>query len=347
MSMEDFSDRKILFVDDEQQVLNSLKRELRKEPYQKLFANSPFEAIEILKMEKVHVIVSDMRMPQMTGLELLKLVKKEYPDVIRIVLSGYTQFSTILSAINSGDIFRYITKPWKFEEDFLPTIRQAILMYNDNEKVKERINDFENRLKKCEKREESLVLQLRNTNLISANLVNFLDSFRNYFEKTFSAQNILEKNELRTLHKFSNLLSRAKTDVLQEEIEVNTILEMLYYKLKSRLDEKIIFEISENKKIIVFSSKHLIYFILEDFLDRLILSEKVSKIRIEIGHQDLDSEIAIIFSLKDIKRDFDDFYESLGLHYFKFMASLIKLNIDKKSAPGRGIVLIKFNNKVE
>lgn len=122
--------RTVLFVDDEEKVLRSLERGLLDEPYKKLFAKSGIEALEILQRKEVHVIVVDMRMPEMAGLELLRIVKKEYPHIIRMVLSGYTQVTTLLTAINQGEIFKYITKPWKLEEDFKPAIRQAIDHYN-------------------------------------------------------------------------------------------------------------------------------------------------------------------------------------------------------------------------
>lgn len=120
----------VLFVDDEEKILTSLKRGLIDEPYKTLFASSGKEALEILQQNQVHVIVTDMRMPEMGGLELLKAVKEEYPNVIRMVLSGYTQVSTLLTAINQGEIFRFITKPWKLEEEFKPAIREAVEYYD-------------------------------------------------------------------------------------------------------------------------------------------------------------------------------------------------------------------------
>jgi len=120
----------VLFVDDEEKILASLKRGLLDEPYKTLFANSGKEALEILERNQVHIIVTDMRMPEMSGLELLKAAKKEYPNVIRMVLSGYTQISTLLTAINQGEIFRFITKPWKLEEEFKPAIREAVEHYD-------------------------------------------------------------------------------------------------------------------------------------------------------------------------------------------------------------------------
>ncbi len=119
-----------LFVDDDEKILKSLKRGLMDEPYNALFANSGKEAVEILQQNEVHVLVTDMRMPEMSGLELLKTVKQEYPRIIRMVLSGYTQVTTLLTAINQGEIYKYITKPWKLEEEFKPAIREAVDYYS-------------------------------------------------------------------------------------------------------------------------------------------------------------------------------------------------------------------------
>ncbi|MCP4259464.1 MAG: response regulator [Planctomycetes bacterium] len=121
---------KILFVDDDEKILRSLEMSLMDEPYEKLFAESGKEALEILSNKEVQVIVTDMRMSDMNGLELLKIVKKQYPHIVRIVLSGYTQVTTLLTAINQGEIFRYITKPWKLDEEFKPAVREAIDYYN-------------------------------------------------------------------------------------------------------------------------------------------------------------------------------------------------------------------------
>lgn len=122
--------RTVLFVDDEEKVLASLKRGLLDEPYEILFANSGKEALEILEQSQVQVIVTDMRMPEMDGLELLKTVKKEYPHIIRMVLSGYADTVTLLAAINHGEIFRFISKPWKSNEELKTIIRQAIEYYD-------------------------------------------------------------------------------------------------------------------------------------------------------------------------------------------------------------------------
>jgi len=122
--------RALLFVDDEQRVLMSLKRGLLDEPYSSFFAESGKQALEILEKKEVHVIVTDMRMPEMGGLELLRIVKRDYPYIIRMVLSGYADIDTLLAAINQGEIYRFIPKPWKSNAEIKTIIRQAIEYYD-------------------------------------------------------------------------------------------------------------------------------------------------------------------------------------------------------------------------
>lgn len=118
----------ILFVDDEQHILNALKRNLIKETFRKHFAISGQKALEIMAKEQIQVIVSDMKMPEMDGLTLLHKVKEKYPETIRLVLSGFTQIAQIIPAINTGEIFRYVTKPIDPDE-FKKTLQEAINFY--------------------------------------------------------------------------------------------------------------------------------------------------------------------------------------------------------------------------
>ncbi len=120
------ADITVLFVDDEVNVLSSLKRGLYKEDYKCMFAESAREALEIMEEHEIAVIVTDMKMPGMDGLALLRILKEKYPNTVRVVLSGYTHLQQVVLAINQGDIYRYITKPWKVEDEFKPVIRQAV-----------------------------------------------------------------------------------------------------------------------------------------------------------------------------------------------------------------------------
>jgi len=117
-------------VDDNEAILQSLERGLLNEPYNKLFVKSCKEALEIIRREEVHVIVSDIRMPKVSGLDLLRIIKKEYPHIIGMVLSGYGQDATLQKAVNQGEIFTSIPKPWKLGGNFETFVRRAIDHYN-------------------------------------------------------------------------------------------------------------------------------------------------------------------------------------------------------------------------
>ncbi|MBI2381350.1 MAG: response regulator [Gammaproteobacteria bacterium] len=106
----------ILFVDDEPNILSSLRRLFRGNQYRVLIAGGGKEGLAVLKEERVDLVVSDARMPEMDGATFLKEVLKSWPDVMRIMLTGYSDLTTTISAINEAKIYRYISKPWEENE---------------------------------------------------------------------------------------------------------------------------------------------------------------------------------------------------------------------------------------
>ncbi len=118
----------ILFIDDEENVLKALKRLFIDEGFEVFTALSGNEGLEILKNGEFAVIVSDQRMPEMTGTEFLQHAKKLCPDTIRIMLTGYADINASINAINQAGAFRYITKPWNDEEVIL-IIKEAVGRY--------------------------------------------------------------------------------------------------------------------------------------------------------------------------------------------------------------------------
>ncbi|MCF8184978.1 MAG: EAL domain-containing protein, partial [Polynucleobacter sp.] len=119
----------LLLVDDEEGILSALKRLLRREGYRILTTTDPMEGLEILAKHDVQVIISDQRMPQMSGTEFLNRVKELHPNTIRMVLSGYTDLQSITDAINKGSIWRFLTKPWE-DEALRALVREAFREYD-------------------------------------------------------------------------------------------------------------------------------------------------------------------------------------------------------------------------
>jgi response regulator RpfG family c-di-GMP phosphodiesterase len=117
----------ILYVDDEENNLFSFKAVFRIK-YNVLTALSGDEALEILSKKQVHVIITDQRMPEMTGVEFLEKVLQKYPDPVRVLLTGYADMGAVVDAVNKGKIFHYLAKPWDEKElDF--TIKKAYEKY--------------------------------------------------------------------------------------------------------------------------------------------------------------------------------------------------------------------------
>lgn len=106
----------VLLVDDEESILNSLRRLLRSQPYDVVLATSGAQALEIMATRPIDLVMSDARMPGMDGATLLAEVHRLYPATSRILLTGYADLTTIIKAINDGQIHRYISKPWNDEE---------------------------------------------------------------------------------------------------------------------------------------------------------------------------------------------------------------------------------------
>jgi response regulator RpfG family c-di-GMP phosphodiesterase len=121
-------EHKILVIDDEQNIINALRRVLRKEGYQIIFANSAEEGLAILEKEKISLVLSDQKLPGIQGTELLKMVKEKYPNTIRMLLTGCVDISIAQEAINKGQIFKFIIKPWD-NEDLRATIKLGIENY--------------------------------------------------------------------------------------------------------------------------------------------------------------------------------------------------------------------------
>jgi response regulator RpfG family c-di-GMP phosphodiesterase len=128
----------ILYVDDEENNLISFKANFRMK-YTVLTAISGDEAMKIIGEKHVDIIITDQRMPNMTGVEFLEKVLEKNPDPMRILLTGYADMSAVVDAVNKGKIFHYLSKPWN-EEELDMTIKRAYEVYEERLKIKE-MND--------------------------------------------------------------------------------------------------------------------------------------------------------------------------------------------------------------
>lgn len=129
------STSRILIVDDEENILSSLERLFHKEPYEILTATSGEEGLRILEDYQIDLIISDLKMPQMNGIEFLKRAKEKNPLPLRIMLTGHADLKSVIEAIDKGEIYRFLLKPWD-DEELKMTIRQALDYYHLWQKTK-------------------------------------------------------------------------------------------------------------------------------------------------------------------------------------------------------------------
>ena len=162
---------KLLFVDDEPNILKSLKRLFRSSEYSVFQGESGVAALEILNRHEIDLVISDMRMPEMDGAELLTQVAERWPDTVRILLTGYADLNATVTAVNKGKIYSYCSKPWvdfdlkalvdhAIEQKRLREERQQLftIINNQNRQLKELNEHLEDRV---QRRTEQLKLSLQ------------------------------------------------------------------------------------------------------------------------------------------------------------------------------------------
>jgi response regulator RpfG family c-di-GMP phosphodiesterase len=125
----------VLFVDDEPAILHSLRRVFLDEPWETVFAGSGEEGLTLVASREIDLVLADFRMPGMDGVEFLKRVKAIRPDCLRVVLSGYADINLIVAALNEGQIYRFLSKPWNDDE-----LRDHVRKFLDHQRL-----DRENR----------------------------------------------------------------------------------------------------------------------------------------------------------------------------------------------------------
>jgi response regulator RpfG family c-di-GMP phosphodiesterase len=144
----------LLVVDDEPDVCDSVHDLLRRE-FRVLKARSAAEGIKLMETNEVHIIMTDQRMPQVTGVEMLSQVRQGHPTAVRMLFTGYADFESIISAINQGHIFQFLKKPWQPEE-LEAAVREAGREYDRLVEQAEQMHQLENEIRQLRARVATL-----------------------------------------------------------------------------------------------------------------------------------------------------------------------------------------------
>jgi len=185
----------LLFVDDEPNILSALRRLFRPLGYRIFIAENAAAGLEIISNEKIDLVISDMRMPEMDGAQFLEQVRLKSPDTIRILLTGYADIKSTIAAINKGQIYRYIAKPWE-DSDITLTVRHAL----------------ERKYLKCEKERLEALTKRQNAELkdINASLEEKVQARTEEVRQTMGflevAHEKLKKSFFTSIRVFANLM---------------------------------------------------------------------------------------------------------------------------------------------
>lgn len=304
----------ILCVDDERDNVEALERIFRKK-YKVLKATSGKEALELLDKQSVSLIISDQRMPGMTGVEFLTKSLKTHPESVRILLTGYTDIESVIAAINSGQIYRYVTKPWDPRE-LEAAVDRAIERYEMAALLKEKNAELEKALKELKSLDEA---KSHFMILINHELKTPLTTLMSYLE-LLSETKLDEDQKLYTerLNKSTERLKEIIFDVLdfvsaetgQTKISakrqsvkpaIEKVIQQLDGELESRKQKvELKFELDK----LVFDEKHF-----TNILERLLhnaskFGSEKSKIKIKITEED-DSraKLSIINEGRPLSKD--------------------------------------------
>src|SRR5262245_8579244 len=144
----------LLVVDDEPDLVQTVRDLLRFE-YRVLGATRAAEGLRLMEQEPVHVVMSDQRMPEMTGVEFLRILRQRYPDTVRLLFTGYADINAVSDAINQGNVYRYISKPWEPNE-LRAVLKQAVEYYDLNVERKRLLGELQEKNRQLEAANQEL-----------------------------------------------------------------------------------------------------------------------------------------------------------------------------------------------
>lgn len=211
----------ILYIDDEENNLTSFKASFRRD-FDIHITSKADEAVKLLNEHRIHLIVADQKMPDISGVEFLELVKSEFPDPIRILLTGYADIEAVIDAINRGQVYRYITKPWD-EQELRMVFQNAREHYDTKFELRSRNTQLSGAYKDLERFVYSASHDLR-APLASIRSIVDLARKENDHSKSFEYLEMVETNVLQLDYFTQNLINfyhNLNEDVVIQEFNMN------------------------------------------------------------------------------------------------------------------------------
>ena len=223
---------RVLFVDDEKMILSALKRGLKKVDLECYYALDGFHALEIIKKESIDVVVTDMKMPEMDGLKLIKRVNEIDKSIVKIVVSGSTDFNRLIDVINEIDVFKYITKPYDLFVDLLPVIHEALSYANFKRSEANRTQTLENKIDYYRKTISSINDDAADKDMVIESFKLFMSCYQKHASFIQLKDTLLKMQYRKTIEHFNQeyiegLKKLNKTVIVNESIEdLNNIMRL-------------------------------------------------------------------------------------------------------------------------
>ncbi|HWP46570.1 MAG TPA: ATP-binding protein [Candidatus Limnocylindrales bacterium] len=352
---------KILYVDDELHNLTTFKETFRKE-YEVFTALSGDEGLNILRKEKdIALIITDQRMPHMTGVQFLEKTIPEFPDTIRMILTGFTDIEALIDAINTGRVYRYITKPWD-ENELRITLKRALEAYELSRQNKKLIEDLIRINKELDQKVEERTRELKQANerkdellgMVAHDLrnsltviINFADLLRKSLTGRASQRemrylDIIYDSCYQALELIKDLLDihaieSGKLKLTRIKIQLDSLLKENLEKnqyLATNKGIQLLSEIPENLPP-VYVDPRRIHEVLDNLISNAIkFSYPESSIKIKAIHRDSQIEVSIQDQGQGIRA------EELGTLFTKFGRTTTKPTQGETST-GLGLAIAK------
>lgn len=295
---------RILFVDDESQILRSITRLFMDTEYEVLTAGSGAEALELLEVEQVDVIVSDMKMPKMTGYELLNEVKKRFPNIVRIILSGFSDERIVFDALQKNIAKLYILKPWENAVliNTIEKVFQIESVLRNNEKVLKLLNNAE---------------ELPTIKTSYQKIINVIESGEEIY-KVVEAIECDNSIVIKLLHIVNSSYYSVKTGSIKRAVAYLGLDNIKNIVIASAFIDALNFNAKDNKKLEqlwehAFISNRIISIIYTEFLNK-----KIPETEMNAG---LLSNVGIIFMIHSFHEKYMEIFEEVEKHN----SSLIEL----------------------
>ena len=365
--MTRIEDHKLLIIDDELEITKALTRQFRKQ-YQVFSATSAEEGFKILEKESIQVVLSDQRMPGMTGVDFFAKIKIKYPDALKLLLTGYSDIEAIIGAINDGQVFRYVTKPWipaeldgilkeAFEKYELITNNRK-LMYslqdanqNLEEKVKLRTKELESANSKLselniEKNKYigMVAHDLRNPIGVAASFSDILIEGNDTIPDESKLEYLGHINSncyfaLNLMHDFLDI-SKIEAGIFELNLKeqnyqsiVNDCIIQLSFKAKNKSQEIVVK--SEIPEMIVFLDRDKIQQVLSNLLSNAIkYSHSNTKIEIHVSIKNNELTTCVIDQGQGIPQ------EELSKLFKTFKTTSVR-STDNEQSTGLGLAIVK------